>query len=292
MYHTYMPPSAVLVTGALGRVGGEITRSLLASGTPTRAVDLDPAAVAARYPQVQALRFDFTDPATWSVFDGIRVMFLMRPPALSNIGREMVPALEAARAAGIKHVVLLSLQGADHNRVVPHAKIESWLRGSGLAWTFVRPSFFMENLSGTHASDIRERDCLMVPAGTGATSFVAAEDVAAVAVAALLNPTAHHNAAWTPTGPQALTYEQVCGVLTDVLGRRIRYGRPGAVRYLLHATRTLGMPVPMALVTVAIYSAARFGKASGLTDDVRTVTGLAPKRFEDWAADHKQVWND
>ncbi len=290
MYHTYMSPGAVLVTGALGNVGGAVTSRLLASGTPTKAVDLDPAAVAARYPQAQAARFDFTDPSTWSVFDGIRVMFLMRPPALSNIRRDMVPALEAARAAGVEHVVLLSLQGAEHNRVVPHAKIEAWLRGSGLAWTFVRPSFFMENLSGTHVSDIRDRDCLMVPAGTGSTSFVAADDVAEVAVAALLAPTAHHNAAWTPTGPQALTYEQVCTVLTDVLGRPIRYGRPGALRYLLHATRTLHMPLPMALVTVAIYSAARLGKADGVTDDVLAVTGHEPQRLEEWAQQHRQVW--
>jgi uncharacterized protein YbjT (DUF2867 family) len=109
-------------------------------------------------------------------------------------------------------------------------------------------------------------------------------------VAALLDPTAHHNAAWTPTGPQALTYEQVCTVLTDALGRPIRYGRPGALRYLLHATRTLSMPLPMALVTVAIYSAARFGKADGLTDDVLAVTGHEPQRFEEWAQHHRQVW--
>jgi uncharacterized protein YbjT (DUF2867 family) len=237
------------------------------------------------------VRFDFTDASSWpGAFRGVEVMFLMRPPQLSNIGRDMVPALEAARAAGVGHVVLLSLQGAEHNKVVPHARIEAWLRDSGLAWTFVRPSFFMENLSTTHAPDVRDRDAIIVPAGGGRTAFVAASDIAEVAAAALLDPAGHRNRAWTPTGPAALTYDEVAAILTDVLGRPIRYTRPGVLRYLPHAIRELGMPPAMALVTTAIYTVARLGRADGLTDDVRTVTGHDPVALADWAAQHRAAW--
>jgi uncharacterized protein YbjT (DUF2867 family) len=285
-----MSESPILITGSLGNIGREVTRQLLAVGRPVRAVDLDPAAVQNAFPDAECARFDFTDPQTWSVFDGVDVVFLMRPPALSNIARDMVPALEAAKRAGVRHMVLLSLQGAENNKVVPHAKIEAWLRDSGLDWTFVRPSFFMENLSTTHRSDIRDRDCLMVPAGKGKTAFVAAHDVASVAAVALQHPAHHINKAWTPTGPQALTYYEVASILTDVLGRPIRYGKPGAIRYLRHATKQLDLPLAMALVTTAIYTVARLGKAGGLTDDVRTVTGTAPIAFADWAAEHRSLW--
>ena len=290
MYSTYMCGSSILITGSLGNIGREVTRQLLAAGRPVRAVDLDPAAVRSAFPDAEPARFDFTDPQTWSVFDGVDLVFLMRPPALSNIARDMVPALEAAKRAGVRHIVLLSLQGAENNKVVPHAKIEAWLRHSGLAWTFVRPSFFMENLSTTHRSDIRDRDCLMVPAGKGKTAFVAAYDVASVAAIALQDPARHVNKAWTPTGPQALTYYEVASILTDVLGRPIRYDKPGVIRYLLHATQQLDLPPAMALVTTAIYTVARLGKADGLTDDVRTVTGTAPIAFADWATEHRSVW--
>jgi len=255
------------------------------------AADLDASAVAERFgSSVTAVSLDFTDPSTWSAFDGVERMFLMRPPQLSNIARDMIPSLEAARSSGVRHIVLLSLQGAEHNKVVPHAKIEAWLRDSGLDWTFVRPSFFMENLSTTHRSDIADRSEIMVPAGGGRTSFVAASDVAAVAVAALLDPDAHRNVAWTPTGPEALTYATVAQTLSNVLGRKITYGKPGVLRYARHARRYLDMPWAMVLVTSAIYTIARLGKAGGLTDDVRAVTGREPVSFDVWAREHATTW--
>ncbi len=290
MYDAYMM-APILVTGATGTIGRQVLNGLAAAGVPVRAAVLDPAGLAPGLPGVPAVRFDFTDPSTWpGAFDGVEVMFLMRPPQLANIARDMAPALAAARDAGVGHTVLLSLQGAERNRVVPHAKIEAWLRASGRDWTFVRPSFFMENLSGLHAPDIRDRDQITVPAGRGATSFVAGADVAAVAVAALLDPAGHRNRAWTPTGPAALTYAQVAEILSTELGRPIRYPRPGALRYARHAHQQLGMPAAMVAVTTAIYTVARLGRASGLTDDVRQVTGRAPMSFAAWAHQNRAAW--
>jgi uncharacterized protein YbjT (DUF2867 family) len=148
----------------------------------------------------------------------------------------------------------------------------------------------MENLTSTHLTDVRDRDEIMVPAGTGRTAFVAASDIAEVAAAAMLDPAAHRDRAWTPTGPQALTYAEVAAILSDVLGRPIRYPRPGALRYARHARGVLGMPMGMVLVTTAIYSVARFGKAGGLTDDVRTVTGHEPLDFRAWAEQNRDAW--
>lgn len=290
------PPSAsppVLVTGATGNVGRYVVDGVSAAGRSVRAAVPHPDRVQ-RPPgagAVTSVRFSFTEPSTWTTaFDGVEVMFLMRPPHLSNIDRDLVPALRAAQDAGVGHVVLLSLQGARTNPVVPHAKIERWLRDSSLGWTFVRPSFFMENLSGTHAGDIRDRDAIAVPAGEGATSLVAAADVAAVAVAALLDPAAHRGRAWTPTGEAALTYDDVAQVLSDVLGRPITYQRPGILRYARHARTALGMPWAMVAVTSAIYTVARLGRADGLTDDVQTVTGRAPTSLADWAIQHRHHW--
>jgi len=284
--------SPVLVTGATGNVGRHVVEGLLAAGYPVRAAAGSREQVAALFAdRVEAVELDFTDRATWgAAYAGVPIAFVMRPPQLGNVRRDMLPSLEAARSAGVQHVVLLSLQGAERNRLVPHATLEAWLRASGLAWTFVRPSFFMENLSTTHAADIRDSDEIVVPAGRGRTSFVAASDVAAVATAALLDPQAHRGRAWTPTGPQALSYDEVATVLSEVTGRSIHYTAPGVLRYAWHASSVLGLPAGMVLVTSAIYSVARAGRAAGRTDDVRRVTGRDPIDLRGWAREHAAAW--
>lgn len=284
------PP--VLVTGATGNVGSRVVTLLLDAGVPVRGAASSIDRVRARFGDtVEAVALDFADSQTWGpAYEGVERMFLIRPPHLGKPKTQMLPSLEAARAAGVARMVFLSLQGAEHNKVVPHAAIEAWLRVSGVAWTFVRASFFMQNLSTTHAADIRDRDEILVPAGRGATAFVDAGDVAAVAAQALIHPEQHRDRAWTPTGSEALTYGEVAEILSTTLHRRIRYARPGVLAYARHAHAVLGMPWAMVGVTVAIYTLARLGRAADLTDDVELVTGRLPVTFAEFADRARSSW--
>jgi uncharacterized protein YbjT (DUF2867 family) len=291
MYDTYM--SQILVTGATGTVGSAVVRGLTTAGQDVRPASRSaaPGGSSTRIGDGAAVGFDFTDPRTWAAaFHGVEVVFAVRPPQLSNVHRDMVPALEAARTAGVTHVVFLSVQGAERIPVLPHAAVERWLRHSGLGWTFLRAAYFMQNLSTTHATDVRDRDAVIVPAGSGRTSFVDAEDVASVAVQALLHPADHRGLAWTPTGPAALGYADVARTLTAVLGREIRYSSPGVRHYWKHARRTLGMGVGLTAVTTGIYTAARLGLAAAVTDDVEKAAGHAPTSFVEFAQRERRHW--
>lgn len=285
------PP--VLVTGATGNVGSRTVELLLAAGVSVRAAASSVETVYSRFgDRVEAVPLDFTDPATWEgAYSGVHRMFLMRPPHLGRPRTQMLPSLRAAQAAGVEHVVLLSLQGAEHNKLVPHHTLEVWLRESGLLWTFVRAAFFMQNLTAAHLTDVRDRGAIMVPAGDGATACVDVHDVAAIAAEALLNPEQHRNTAWTPTGPQALTYAEIARILTNVLGRPVTYPRPGLLRYARHARNVLGMPWGMVAITSAIYTSARLGRADGLTSDVLLVTGHDPVPFRDFAEREAGQWS-
>ena len=289
-----MAHEVILVTGATGNVGRVVVERLLAAGRPVRAAGRTAESVSRMFgDRVQAVALDFTDASTWApAFEGVHSVFLMRPPQLGKPKTQMVPALDYARENGVQQMVFLSLQGAEGNKIVPHAAIESWLRASGISWTFVRASFFHQNLTTTHLTDIRDRNEILVPAGRGATAFVDAEDVGAVAATALLDPLSYANAALTVTGDEALTYAQIAGILTRELGRPIRYARPGVFRYIRHARRTVGMPWGLVAVTTAIYTTARLGLAAGRTETVRDVLHRDPIRFAAFAHRERDVWNN
>ena len=244
----------MLVTGATGTVGRSLVGLLRAAGAAVRPASRHP-------PDPDTVAFDFRDRSTWrTAFDGVEAMFLLRPPDLTRVSRDLAPPLAFAQVLGLRHVVLLSVQGAGKVPVLPHAAAERWLRRSGLSWTFVRPSYFDQNLTGDIAPDIRDRNQIVVPAGGVRTAFVDAHDVAAVAAAALLSPREHAGRAWTPTSP-ALTYDEVAVVLSAELGRRIRYRRPGLLTYARHARGVLGLPPAMVAVTAALHATARLGLA-------------------------------
>ena len=93
-----------------------------------RAGDLFPEKVKQHFGQnVEAVLFDFGKPETFApAFQGIRNVFVMRPPQISDIQKYMVPALEAAKTAGVQHMVFLSLIGIEQNTGVPHYKVEQY----------------------------------------------------------------------------------------------------------------------------------------------------------------------
>lgn len=276
------PP--ILVTGATGNVGAPLLEALRGAGAEVR-----PGSRSNQDPE--GVPFDFGDPSTWeAAFTGVQMMFLVRPPQIGDVRRGLVPALQEARARGVRHMVLLSVQGAGRVPVLPHAILERWLRRSGLSWTFLRPSYLDQNLSTVFAADIRERDEIVVPAGGGRTAFVDAQDVASVAAAALLDPARHAGRIWTPTSDESLTYDDVAATLSAVLGRTITYRRPSTWDYTRHARSTLGFDPAMTVATTVIHSAARAGLAGRLTDDVRTVTGRSPITLREFALRERAAW--
>ncbi len=283
-------PGLILVTGAPGNMGTPLVAGLLDLGARIRVAARDVENARAAFGEtVEIVRFDFADPSTFSAFDGVTRMFLLRPPQIADVKHVIGPALDAAKVHGVRHVVFLSIQGAERNRIVPHRKIEDHLRGSGLDWTFIRAAYFMQNLSTTHAADIRERNEIYIPAGRGSrTAHVDVRDVATLAVRALIEP-GHAGRAYTPTGPAALTYGECAAILTEALGRPVSYADPTPWHYWRRMQRR-GMPTAMIAVTLGIYTAARFGLAAALTDDVERVTGRPAIDFATFARDHRDAW--
>ncbi len=282
--------SSSLVLGALGNVGAEVVRSLLAAGASVRAADLFPEKIVQRFGEdVAAVPFDYGRPDTFApAFAGIRKAFVMRPPQIADVQGLMVPALEAAKVAGVKHMVFLSLIGIEQNTRVPHYKVEQWMLNSGLDYTFLRCSFFMQNLNTTHRAEIRERDEIYVPVGDAKTSFLDVRDIGAVAALALLHP-GHAKKAYELTGSEALDYYQVADLFTQVLGRKIAYKNPAALAFFLRQARS-SSNLMYAFVTTWLYSNTKKGMAARTTGEVERLLGRKPLLMRQYIQDYRHSW--
>ena len=255
-----------------------------------RAADLNVAKLRERHGDAAGtVTLDFGRPETlrrrWRTSS---VLFLMRPPQITDVKRYLFPFLDAAQAAGVEQVAFLSLIGIEQNRRVPHYKVEQYLRASTLRWTFLRASFFMQNLSGTHRAEIRERSELYVPVGRGKTSFIDVRDIGAVAAAALTQA-GHDNTAYDLTGPAALDYYEVAAILSAVLGRPIVYRNPSVPAFLWRTLRG-GTALPFALVMAYLYTQTRRGMSAFVTGEVERLLGRPPITLRQFATDYRQVW--
>lgn len=276
----------IAVTGAPGNVGTPLVRALLARGARVRVLARRPEAARAVFGERPALEYrplEFGDRRTYvPAFQGVGRLFVIRPPQVSQVARDMVPALDVALGAGVEHMALLSLQGAEKITFVPHAQLERYLRESGAAYTFLRPSFFMQNLTTTHLPELRRGE-VYVPAGRGRTSLIDVRDIAEVAALVLTEP-GHAGQAYELTGSEALTYTEVAGKFSAATGRPIRYTDPSPLAFFRHM-RARGLPAAQVLVMEAIYATARFGLAGRVTPDTARLLGRAPRSFDDFARD-------
>lgn len=283
---------SVLVTGATGNAGVEVVRQLVSRGVSLKAAvrtGRDETAPQGAAPQgASPVAFDFDTPGTFGpALEGVDQVFLMRPPHMSD-AKAFRPFIDAMLAAGIRQIVFLSVQGAGQNIFVPHHGIEVLLKRSGLAWTFLRPSFFMQNLSTTHLADIRERSEIYVPAGRGRTNFIDVADIGEAAAVCLTTP-GHERTAYEITGTQALTYGEVAALLSAACGRPITYPRPSSREFKAHM-RSAGHSDDFIGVMDSIYAIARFGMAAGTTDTFEALVGRPPRTLKQWAEENAGVW--
>lgn len=277
----------VLVTGASGNVGRAVVGALVARGVPVRAGGR--AAGEARE-GVEPVRLDFHDPATFGpAAEGCGALFLVRPPPIADVGPTLNAFVDAARARGVAQVVFLSVAGAEKNPRVPHHAVEQHLMAQGGGFTLLRPGFFMQNLGDAYLRDVVEDGRIYVPAGRGKVAFIDGRDIAEVAALALTDPAAHAGKAYTLTGPEAVTFEEVAGVLSEALGRTIRYEAASLPGYAWHLRRR-GLPVTQIAVQVVLHVGLRYGQAEAVDGTLERALGRRGRTIREYVRDHVGVW--
>jgi uncharacterized protein YbjT (DUF2867 family) len=278
----------ILITGATGNVGLELTRKLFDRGLPVRAFVRDRVhARAISLPGIELVEGDFARPDTFArALDGVDQLFLLMP-SCADVEQRQRNFVDAAKRARVKHVVKLSQFGANAAAAGRfqryHAGVEHHILKSRIPYTFLRPNLFMQTLLNFRSS-IASQGTFYAPAGSARVSVIDVRDVASAAAAALTN-SEHENKTYELTGPEALTHAEMASELSEAFGKTVSYVDVPP-EFMLQTLLDLRMPQWQAVGVIEDYHRYRRGEAAMVTSAVRDITQHQPTRFSQFAADY------
>ena len=275
----------ILVTGATGNVGRAVLLRLRTAGVDVVAGVRDVATATARLGETyEFCVVDFERqiyPA--QAFDAI---FLVRPPQLA------APAIFASFLASLRpdtRVVFLSVQGADTKTYLPHAKIEKVIAAIGLPHVFVRPSYFMENLTTTLWPELAANRRIFLPAGDLRLNWIAVADVAEVAALALTGQVS--DAAVGVSNTTTLDFHCVVNAINRECGTNLTYGAPGLFAYVAYSLRQ-GHPLSYLFVMLLLHYLPRFSREKTvMAGEFKRITGRDPQPIETFIADNAALFS-
>jgi uncharacterized protein YbjT (DUF2867 family) len=276
----------ILITGATGKVGSEAARLLAARHQPTRALVRDPS----RAPDgdVEIATGDFDRPDTLdAAMRGIDTVLLVSPAVPAQ---EIAVIDSAVRQGATRVIKVTSKASADSpvDRRRGQAQIEAHLQTTGLAYTLLRSNAYMQNLLAL-APVIKQTNGFLMSAGDGQVGMIDARDVAATAAAIAIAPKEHAGQTYWLTGPGLITYTDIAEELSAALGHPVEYRQISPAEHRAAMVQA-GTPEAVATSNAQAFGLIAEGDAAWLSDDVKSITGTAPRPLHTFIADHVQAF--
>ncbi|MAT97070.1 MAG: NAD(P)-dependent oxidoreductase [Anaerolineaceae bacterium] len=281
----------ILVTGSTGNVGQHVVRELMAINVPFRALAHTSAKAKALEAQgIEAVVGDFADGTSIrTALQGIERVFLLLPDSPRRVQLEKDFLTEARRAA-VRHVVKLSILGANSQAAAPilkwHGQSEQQLEASSLAYTHLRVNWFMQDMLADQARSIAQESTIYQPHEEAHVSLLDTRDVGAVA-AKVLTETGHEGRAYEITGPEALSFSQIAEKLSAYLGKPVVYSRISDAMAWQNMLAN-GVPAHTAHNYLTLFQFHRQGGGAVLTGFIEILTGRPARTLDGFIAENIQ----
>jgi len=269
----------ILVTGPTGTIGSQVVSELARAHVPARALIRSPDRSARLPDGIEPVIGDLE--ALDSALDGVESLFLMSPASPDQMRLEAA-AIDAARKAGVEHVVKLAAAGASPQAQArftrSHGEVVDYLRSSGMASTIVMPTDYMSNVLNQAAS-VRDGATLYAADPDAPVASVHPADVGAVAAAALQG--GHEGKDLVVTGPEPASARDIAARLSGVLGREIELVALDD-EALRNGMLAAGMSEWNVEGLLELYAYYRTGAAAQTTSTVEDVLGREPRSWDDF----------
>jgi uncharacterized protein YbjT (DUF2867 family) len=282
----------ILLTGATGTSGSEIAKELLRRHVPFRALVRGAAkAENLKTGGTEVVEGDLDKPETLDgALDGIKHALLLTGPDPRSV-EQQGNFINAAKRAGVKHIVKFSAMGSDINSpaflLKQHGLIEAELQRSGIQFTILQPNSFMQNFLGVKSTIAQ--GVIYAPMKDASLTVVDTRDIAAVAATTLSEP-GHEGRVYVITGPEALTHGQMASKLSSALGHPVKYVDVPLDGFN-QSMREAGLPGWLADGITELYALWREGESAPVNNIVNTVGKKEPIKFDKFARDYAPAFN-
>lgn len=282
----------ILIVGATGTVGRYLLEELRARGASFRALvrSTEKALLLEQKGYAVAVG-DLQDKESLRrAMQGVNKLFLLSNPSEQQVTLQH-NALVAARKAGVSHIVKVSALGTTEHSPLQlarmHAQTEEEIRRSGIAWTFLHPHSYMQNLL-SYVKQVREQGVLYSFTNQGRYAPVDARDVARVA-ARILTEAGHEEKTYVLTGPESISMKDVANALELALDKDIKLITvPPAASY--ESMLQAGIPEWLAQDMAQLNQFYADSRGNYISRDVETITGQRPLSVKQFAEDHVRVF--
>lgn len=277
----------ILITGATGNVGIEVINYLCKLSSSNEIVagvrNIEKAKqMISDKNRIEFVEFDFENPETFNnALKNIDIVFLLRPPHISDIEKFFKPLIESFKENMVRQVVFLSVQGAEKSSIIPHNKIEKLIASNGLEYIFLRPSYFMQNLTTTLIQDIKEKRLILLPSGKAKFNWIDIKNIGEACAILIEKFSEFKNQAIEITGYENENFATVVDLINYQVKKPIRFENVNPLQFYRLKKRS-GMAKGMIIVMILLHFLPRFQKEPNISNFYEKLTGKKPTSLKDF----------